>query len=82
MKFFSGLTKREFLLEGHRRQMLGYPVASVADIATDPQLEARGFFAALGGDRHCGGFAVVDGERLSLRHAAGAPFHPGKGEHR
>lgn len=74
MKFFAGLTKREFLLEGHRRAMLGYPVSTMADIATDPQLEARAFFSNIGNDRHCGGFAVVDGERLPLRHRAGTPF--------
>ncbi len=51
MKFFAGLTKREFLIEGHRREMLGYPVATVADIAGDPQLEARGFFQSVAGSR-------------------------------
>src|ERR1019366_7744114 len=40
LKFFAQLTKREFLTETHRREMLGYPVSTVADIATDPQLEA------------------------------------------
>jgi benzylsuccinate CoA-transferase BbsE subunit len=79
LKFFAGVTKREFLIEGHRREMLGYPVSTVADIATDPQLESRGFFVALEGpdgeaQRHCGGFAVVDGERLPLRHAAGESY--------
>jgi len=48
--------------------MLGYPVSTVADIATDPQLAARGFWrdmaAADGGlERHCGCFAIIDGVR-------------------
>jgi benzylsuccinate CoA-transferase BbsE subunit len=75
-KFFARLTKREFLTEGHRREMLGYPVATVADIASDPQLEARGFFQTVAGssERFCGSFAVIDGERPPLRHHPGAPF--------
>jgi benzylsuccinate CoA-transferase BbsE subunit len=76
LKFFGGITKREFLIEGHRREMLGYPVSTVADIATDPQLAAREFFADLSGpdgeaQRHCGNFVLVDGVRPPLRHAAG-----------
>jgi benzylsuccinate CoA-transferase BbsE subunit len=78
LEFFAGLTKREFLIEGHRREMLGYPVSTVADIASDPQLEARGFFQTVAGSRErlCGGFAVIDGERPPLRHHPGAPFIP------
>jgi crotonobetainyl-CoA:carnitine CoA-transferase CaiB-like acyl-CoA transferase len=75
LKFFARLSKREFLTEGHKREMLGYPVATVADIASDPQLEARGFFQTVAGsdERFCGSFAVIDGERPCLRHAPGAP---------
>ncbi len=83
LKFFAGVTKREFLTEAHRREMLGYPVSTVADIATDPQLEARAFFeTVIGGDgaseTHCGSFALIDGKRPPLRHVSGAPIveHP------
>ncbi|HEY7244112.1 MAG TPA: CoA transferase [Xanthobacteraceae bacterium] len=74
-RFFAGIGKREFLIEGHRREMLGYPVSTVADIASDPQLEARGFFQSVAGsqERFCGSFAVIDGARPELRHAPGEP---------
>jgi benzylsuccinate CoA-transferase BbsE subunit len=74
LEFFAGLTKREFLTEGHRREMLGYPVSTVADIAEDPQLAARGFFQTVAGERFCGSYAVIDGERPPLRHAPAEPF--------
>ncbi len=70
LKFFAGVSKREFLIEAHKREMLGYPVSTVADIITDPQLEARGFFQTLDGERYCGSFAVIDGERPPLRRTA------------
>ncbi len=78
LRFFAQLTKREFLSETHRRQMLGYPVSTVADIATDPQLEARAFFATVvdangASETHCGSFAVIDGQRPPLRHLARVP---------
>ena len=82
MAFFKGLTKKQFLEEAHAREMLGYPVATVADIAADPQLAARRFWEDLPGpegtERHCGAFVIVDGRRASLfthktlEHAASA----------
>ncbi len=68
LKFFATLTKREFLAGAHRREMLGYPVSTVADIAEDPQLEAREFWQMVAGPdgvmrRHGGCFAVIDGKR-------------------
>jgi len=76
MKFFAGISKREFLIEAHRREMLGYPVSTVVDIATDPQLEARQFFAQVDGstDTFCGAFSIIDGKRPPLRYAPGEPF--------
>ncbi|MEA2907276.1 MAG: hypothetical protein QOI12_4663 [Alphaproteobacteria bacterium] len=81
MAFFAGITKREFLNEAHRREMLGYPVSNVADIATDPQLEARDFFETVigadgTGETHCGSFAVIDGKRAPLRPRDGVPAEP------
>jgi len=69
--FLGSLTKRQFLEGAHKREMLGYPVSNTADIATDPQLEARGFWQDLRGpggtaERHCGAFVVVDGARPTL----------------
>lgn len=81
-RFFSALSKREFLEGAHRREMLGYPVFTVADIAADPQLAARGFWQDLpapggGLERHCGAFVVADGKRPPLLgEAAPAPRAP------
>jgi crotonobetainyl-CoA:carnitine CoA-transferase CaiB-like acyl-CoA transferase len=74
-RFFMTITKAEFLQGAFEREMLGYPVNNVADIAQDPQLEARGFWTDLptpggGTERQCGGLAMVDGARLPLDRAA------------
>lgn len=76
-RFFATLTKSEFLAEAHRREMLGYPVSTVADICADPQLAARDFWQRVEGPRgasetHCGSFVVVDGQRPPLM-AGGTP---------
>src|SRR5437879_11496423 len=42
--FFAAVTKDEFLEGAIKRQMLGYPVATVADIARNPPLPARHFW--------------------------------------
>lgn len=71
LSFLGALTKKEFLEGAHAREMLGYPVSTVADIAADPQLAARGFWQDLPGargvERHCGAFVIVDGRRAPLR---------------
>jgi crotonobetainyl-CoA:carnitine CoA-transferase CaiB-like acyl-CoA transferase len=43
-EFFTAVTKAEFFKEVVKRQMLGYPVASVKEIFADPQHEARAFW--------------------------------------
>lgn len=73
--FFESLTKAEFLEGACAREMLGYPVANVADISADPQLDARGFWQDLalpggGSERHCGAFYIADGTRPALRNPA------------
>jgi crotonobetainyl-CoA:carnitine CoA-transferase CaiB-like acyl-CoA transferase len=40
--FFRTVTKGDFLEQAHARRMLGYAVATAGEIASDPQLEARG----------------------------------------
>ena len=79
-KFFATLTKREFYDGVTSRGMLGYPVSTVADMLTDPQLQARDFWRTIPVDAEReatipGGFAIVDGERLAVSRA------PRVGEH-
>lgn len=45
--FFATLTKAEFLEGVVRRDMLGYAVATAEDILQNPQLQARGYWAAI-----------------------------------
>ncbi len=80
--FFAAVTKDGFLEGAIKRQMLGYPVATVADIDGNPQLQARNFWQDVedGGSaktlKYPGGFAVINGQRLQIRRAA-----PRVGEH-
>lgn len=46
-RFFQQVTKKEFLEEVIKREMLGYPVATVEEIFQDPQLESRQFWQSL-----------------------------------
>ena len=81
-EFFAAVTKDEFLEGAIKRQMLGYPVATVSDIDRNPQLQARNFWHRMadGGSgrslKYPGGFAVVNGQRLQIRRSA-----PTVGEH-
>lgn len=80
-RFFKTITKAAFLQNAFEREMLGYPVNNVGDISADPQLEARGLWADMpapggGTERHLGGFAVLDGERLPVTRPV-----PNPGEH-
>ena len=73
--FFQRLTKAEFLEGACRRNMLGYPVSTVADISADPQLGARGFWQDVAradgsSERHCGPFYMADDMRPPLNVAA------------
>ena len=80
--FFARLTKREFYDGATAREILGYPVSTVEDIARDPQLAARDFWHKIplvnGGSEVVfpGSFAVVDGARLPIVRPAPRP-----GEH-
>ncbi len=80
--FFAAVTKDEFLEGAIKRQMLGYPVATMEDIYRNRQLKARDFWQDMSDPvsgvtlKYPGGFAVVDGERLPIKCAA-----PRVGEH-
>ena len=80
-KFFLTIPKAEFLQQAFEREMLGYPVNNVADIAHDPQFAAREFWHDVPGpdgknERFIGGFARVDGKRLGIKRGV-----PAVGEH-
>lgn len=80
--FFAEITKDEFLEGAIKRQMLGYPVATMEDISRNKQLKARDFWRDVADPesgktlKYPGGFAVINGERLPIRRGA-----PKVGEH-
>ena len=80
--FFAEVTKEEFLEGAIKRQMLGYPVATVEDISRNEQLNARDFWQHVVDPEsgktleYPGGFAVINGQRLRIRRGA-----PKIGEH-
>jgi crotonobetainyl-CoA:carnitine CoA-transferase CaiB-like acyl-CoA transferase len=80
--FFATVTKAEFVQEALARGILGYPVATAADIAAHPQLQAREFWRELPGPaagshlRHPGAFARFPGWDAGPRRPA-----PRVGEH-
>ena len=70
--FFESVTKFAFLEGACAREMLGYPASNVADIAIDPQLEARQFWQDMampggGSERHCGAFYLAEKMRPKVR---------------
>lgn len=74
--FFEGLTRREFFEGVLARNMLGYPVSTVADVRDDAQLAMRGFWQEVdlpetgSAVSFPGGFALFDGERPAIRRPA------------
>ena len=79
--FFLSLSRAEFFSGVTARGMLGYPLATVEDLAGDQQLAARGFWQPVetpwdGELCATGSFALFDGERPPLRRTA-----PCVGEH-
>lgn len=79
--FIAGLSKAEFFSGVTARNILGYPLSSIDDMAADQQLACRGFWQPVGTSwdgETCvpGTFAVFDGVRPPIRHGA-----PRVGEH-
>jgi crotonobetainyl-CoA:carnitine CoA-transferase CaiB-like acyl-CoA transferase len=79
--FFLRLSKAEFFSAVTARNMLGYPLSTVDDMASDEQLAARGFWQPVEtpwDGELCvpGSFALFDGHRPCIRHTA-----PRVGEH-
>jgi crotonobetainyl-CoA:carnitine CoA-transferase CaiB-like acyl-CoA transferase len=73
--FFLGLSKAEFFSGVLARNMLGYPLSTVEDMAGDAQLASRGFWQGVPttwDGELCvpGSFALFDGVRPPLRRPA------------
>jgi crotonobetainyl-CoA:carnitine CoA-transferase CaiB-like acyl-CoA transferase len=75
-EFLGGKTKREVLDASLERKLLAAPVATVADVAESPQLEARSFWIDLGDHVLPGPFAQVSADAFAFRRPA-----PRLGEH-
>jgi crotonobetainyl-CoA:carnitine CoA-transferase CaiB-like acyl-CoA transferase len=81
-RFFSTLSKREFLEGAVQREILGYPVFTVKDIYADRQLSARNFWQDVNDPKlgstlkYPGGFALFNGQRPAIIRPA-----PYLGEH-
>jgi crotonobetainyl-CoA:carnitine CoA-transferase CaiB-like acyl-CoA transferase len=71
-EFLAGKTKREVLDASLERKLLAAPIATVADVAKSPQLEARSFWVGL----LPGPFAQVSADAFAFRRPA-----PRLGEH-
>ena len=78
--FIRGLTKDEFFARFVERNMLGYKVSTVADILTDPQLEARNFWHEVQSpwelERPTSGSRVPCADPASARPTSGRPSTP------
>ena len=75
-EFLAGKTKREVLEASLERKLLAAPIATVADLAESPQLEARSFWVELGDHVLPGPFAHVSADAFAFRRPA-----PRLGEH-
>jgi crotonobetainyl-CoA:carnitine CoA-transferase CaiB-like acyl-CoA transferase len=74
--FLAGKTKREVLEASLERKLLAAPIATVADLAESPQLDARSFWVELGDHVLPGPFAHVSADAFAFRRPA-----PRLGEH-
>jgi len=74
--FLASLAKDEFLAGCRERRLLGYPVATAADIAADAQLADRQVWQLVGGVSHPSGWARFDSRVGRIARPA-----PALGEH-
>ncbi|MBI5948945.1 MAG: CoA transferase [Chloroflexi bacterium] len=75
-RFFATKTKRDLFARAVRDDILLAPVYTPADIASDPQLEARDYWRTLGGRRHPGLFVKMSRTPAAVERPA-----PRLGEH-
>jgi crotonobetainyl-CoA:carnitine CoA-transferase CaiB-like acyl-CoA transferase len=82
-QFFLTLSKREIYAEGLKRRILLSPVNTVADIAEDEQLKARGFFQPVNHDLNGGRTLTMPGPfaKLSATPLAAPAPAPKLGQH-